>query len=150
MQFREQTNKIQVLAYRGYDREKKRASVKMLGSFDRYSFALSDGLLDALTDDERVELQAKIDEMKRAAAAEGRRYTMHGSVSSLESAARLLDQGETFADDVARLDADRAARVWSALVALEKELEAAGHHRPRRAYKKRSEPAAQENRELPL
>ncbi|EQD77172.1 hypothetical protein B1A_03087, partial [mine drainage metagenome] len=36
MQFREQANKIQVLAYRGYNKEKRRAEVKMLGSFDRY------------------------------------------------------------------------------------------------------------------
>lgn len=150
MQFREQTNKIQVLAYRGYNKAKRRAEVKMLGSFDRFTYALSDGLLDALTEDERTELKAKIDEMKQAAAETSKRYTMSGSVSSLESAARLLDQGETFAEGVARLNTDRAARVWAALVALEKELEAAGHHRPKRAYKKRSEPATQTNGELPL
>jgi hypothetical protein len=36
MQFKTVGKRIQVLAYRGYDQEKRRAVVKMLGSFDAY------------------------------------------------------------------------------------------------------------------
>ena len=52
MQFKHQGNRIQVLAYRGYDKEKRRAVVKMLGSLDDYNFQPSDGLIEGMTDDE--------------------------------------------------------------------------------------------------
>ena len=51
MQFKRQGRRVQVLAYRGYDKEKRRAIVKMMGSYDVYSYEPSDGLIDSLTDD---------------------------------------------------------------------------------------------------
>ena len=40
MQFKEQKGRVQVLAYDGYDKEKRRAIVKMLGSFESKRFAV--------------------------------------------------------------------------------------------------------------
>jgi hypothetical protein len=61
MQFRQQGNRIQVLAYRGYDREKSRASVKLVGSFSLSGGDLSIGLVEALNEQERAELQSRLD-----------------------------------------------------------------------------------------
>jgi len=61
MQFKRQGKKIQVLAYRGYDKEKRRAIIKMLGSLDAYSFDAQVSLLNNLTDDEKIELQSYIE-----------------------------------------------------------------------------------------
>lgn len=66
MQFRPQGNRVQVLAYRGYNKEKRRAEVKLLGSFSRTDFSLSDGLFDALTDGEKEELQSHITAMRQS------------------------------------------------------------------------------------
>ena len=60
MQFRDQANRTQVLVYRGYDKAKKRAIVKLVGSYDRFSFAMSDELKNNLTEDEMSELQYHI------------------------------------------------------------------------------------------
>ena len=61
MQFKEQKGRVQVLAYDGYDKEKRRAIVKMLGSFDRYTYSPSVGLLENLTDEQMMELQSEIE-----------------------------------------------------------------------------------------
>ena len=48
MQFKKVGKRIQVLAYRGYDTEKRRAVVKMLGSFDAYTHETPAELLDGV------------------------------------------------------------------------------------------------------
>jgi len=135
MQFREQANKIQVLAYRGYNKEKRRAEVKMLGSFDRYSFKLSDGLLDSLTDEEKKELTAHISTMRQSSEDRNRQYVMSSVIYKLAEADALLAAGMVF--DTTCLDADRAAAVWRSIKALETTMETAGYPRPRRAYSKK-------------
>lgn len=66
MQFRQQKNKIQVLAYKKYNREKKRAEVELLGSFDVITFELSAGLLNKLTVEQLKELEAEITKRKQS------------------------------------------------------------------------------------
>ena len=43
MQFKPVGNRIQLVAYRGYDQEKRRAIVKVLGSIDAYSLVMRQG-----------------------------------------------------------------------------------------------------------
>ncbi len=148
MQYREQGNRIQVLAYRGYNKEKRRAEVKMVGSFDRYSFTLSDGLLDTLTDDERAELQAKIDEMRAEAEQCNRRYVMSSVVRELIEADAHLVAGMAF--DITRIDADQAAAIWRSIKALEAMLTTAGYPRPKRNYTKQNHKPPADNHELAL
>ena len=141
MQFRQQGRRVQVLAYRGYNKEKKRADVKMLGSFDRYTFEMTDGLLDSLTVEEKEELTSHIEELRQSADESHRRYVMSSVVSRLKEADPLLVAGMAF--EVMHLTADEAAAVWRSMKALGKMLEAAGHPAPKRAYgKNKSQPTA--------
>ena len=145
MQYREQGKKIQVLAYAGYNKEKKRAEVKMVGSFDRYTFEPSDGLMDALTVEQQKELNDKISEMKKQLADNRKNWAMTRSVDSLIDASASIDSGETFSEAICRLDADRAAKVWASMIALEKELTAAGYDKPKRKYTKRTQKTENKN-----
>lgn len=66
MQFRDQGNRTQVLAYRGYDKEKKRAIVKLIGSYDKITLEVPSELISALTDNEQEELNSYILPLKKA------------------------------------------------------------------------------------
>lgn len=147
MQFREQANKIQVLAYRGYNKVKRRAEVKMLGSIDRYSFKLSDGLLDKLTDREKEELTAYIEKLRQSSEERSRQYVMSSVIDRLAEADALLVAGMSF--DITRLDAERAAAVWRSIKALESMMTEAGYPRPKRAYR-RKQKQHDESLSLPL
>jgi len=148
MQFREQANKIQVLAYRGYNKEKRRAEVKMLGSFDRYSFKLSDGLMDSLTDEEKKELTAHIERLRQSSEERSRQYLMSSVIDKLAEADTLLVAGMAF--DITRLDVDRAASVWRSIKALEAMMTEAGYPRPKRAYGKKKAAAPASQQALPV
>ena len=65
MQFKKVGKKIQVLAYRGYDKEKRRSIVQLLGTLDAYTLEPSTGLLDSLTVDEKIELQSYKENIKQ-------------------------------------------------------------------------------------
>ncbi|MBF0304859.1 MAG: hypothetical protein HQL41_04325 [Alphaproteobacteria bacterium] len=60
MQFREAKGVIQVLAYAGYDKARRRAKVKLLGSFNRHSFKLTDTLKTNVTVEQYEEIQSYI------------------------------------------------------------------------------------------
>ena len=66
MQYRKVKNRIQVLAAAGYDKGKRRTAVKLLGSYDARTFALSEKLERELTPDQLVELQAHISRSRSA------------------------------------------------------------------------------------
>lgn len=66
MQFRAAGKRVQVLAYRGYDKVKRRATVKLLGSFDRYGYDVPEELTNVLTDDEKKELQSHIENIRQS------------------------------------------------------------------------------------
>ncbi|MBF0307412.1 MAG: hypothetical protein HQL41_17400, partial [Alphaproteobacteria bacterium] len=40
---------VQVVAYNGYDKARRRAKVKLLGSFDRHTFEMTDTLKKNVT-----------------------------------------------------------------------------------------------------
>lgn len=64
MQFRGVGNNIQVIAYRGYDRNKKRAIAKMLGSFNKRTCILTDNLIDNLNQKEKIEVMLYVENMR--------------------------------------------------------------------------------------
>lgn len=64
MQFKPVGNRIQLVAYRGYDQEKRRAIVKVLGSMDAYTLELPKDLLDILSEDEKAEVESFIADTK--------------------------------------------------------------------------------------
>jgi hypothetical protein len=133
MQFKRQGRRIQVLAYRGYDRAKRRAIVKMLGSLDAYSYEPSDGLLENLTGEEKIELQSYIEKERQAVEKRTRQY------SAMSIASRINEVADTIrAGDFVPAEA-WATEAWAALDALIKALRRSGHPRPKR---KRPAPVA--------
>lgn len=128
MQFRQSGNRIQVLAYRGYDKEKRRATVKLLGSFDRYSFSMSDGLLSNLADDEKTELQSHIESIRQSAHIQHRQAMTTNIDSHIKSASDCLTAGEC--DSL--LSVEYASRIYAAVDSLTKTLRKRGFKRPPR------------------
>ena len=97
MQFKPQGRRVQVLAYAGYDKDKKRAIVKMLGSYDSYNLEPSDGLINNLTDEQKTELQSHFEEVRQSRekkAYNSAKYTASG----LRRVAQALESGAFEAD----------------------------------------------------
>jgi hypothetical protein len=112
MQYREQGRKVQVLAYRGFDKAKKRPIVKMLGSFDRYGYGLSDGLMDALTVEEKTDLTSYIETLRQSDASLRRQYALRSIIQSLIEASAAIEAGDvlTVASKDQALQAKKAMR----------------------------------------
>lgn len=94
MQFKPQGRRVQVLAYRGYDKDKRRAVVKMLGSYDGYSFEPSVGLIDNLTDEEKKELQSHFEKVRQSREKESRQWAAKLAADGFRKVAAALDSGD--------------------------------------------------------
>ena len=130
MQFKRQGRRVQVLAYRGYDKEKRRAIVKMMGSIDVYSYEPSDGLVENLTDEEKTELQSYIETERQAAEKRTRQYFANSAASRIKEVADTI-QGGDFEPSEAW-----AADTWAAIEALTKAMRKAGYPKLRKAPQK--------------
>lgn len=124
MQFKEAGKRIQVLAYRGYDNEKKRAIIKMLGSLDKYSLSPSDGLTSDMTDDEKEELQSYIDKRRQSEKEEHLLLSARYINSQINAACTAIN---THADAI---DQAKADSIYLAIDELKKALRKAGFKRP--------------------
>ena len=144
MQFKRQGRRVQVLAYRGYDKEKRRAIVKMMGSIDVYSFEPSDGLIENLTDEEKTELQSYIETERQAAEKRTRQYFANSAASRIKEVADTI-QGGDFEPSEAW-----AADTWAAIEALSKAMRKAGYPKPRKAAKKAADAPMPGQAGLPL
>jgi hypothetical protein len=129
MQFKKSGNRIQVLAYRGYDTERRRSVVRQLGSISGLDFSPSVGLMDNLTVDEKTELQAYIEKARQERQQASRRYNARNAAEAMNTAAEAITDG-TYA-----VTTDEAAAIWSAIAALTKSLRRAGHPRPTKPRK---------------
>lgn len=144
MQFKRQGRRVQVLAYRGYDKEKRRAIVKMMGSYDVYSYEPSDGLIDSLTDDEKKELQSHIETERQEAEKRSRQYSAKSAASRIKEVADTI-QGGDFEPSEAW-----AADTWAAIEALTKAMRKAGYPKPRKAPQKAADAPMPGQAGLPL
>ena len=144
MQFKRQGRRVQVLAYRGYDKEKRRAIVKMMGSIDVYSFEPSDGLIENLTDEEKTELQSYIETERQAAEKRSRQYFANSAASRIKEVADTI-QGGDFEPSEAW-----AADTWAAIEALTKVMRKAGYPKPRKATQKAADAPMADQAGLPL
>lgn len=129
MQFKRVKGKIQVLAYRGYDKEKRRAIVKMLGSIDAYNYSMSDGLQDYMTVEEKQELQSYIESMRQSDKNRSLQYMTEGLHSRIKEVSDSLAAEEHYMTD------DIAIRLYAAIDDLQKAMRKAGYKRPARAKK---------------
>ena len=133
MQFKRQGRRIQVLAYRGYDKEKRRAIIKMMGSIDAYSYELPDGLIEGMTDDEKKELQSYIEEQRQKAEKDSRQYSAKSVASRIKEVADTIRAGDFEPSEA------WAADTWTAIEALTKAMKKSGYSKPRQATQKAAE-----------
>ena len=131
MQFKEQKGRVQVLAYEGYDKEKRRAIVKMLGSFDRYDYSLSVGLLEKLTDEQKEELQSEIDRRRQSHDKAMRQGAILYSDSRIKEYADIVSSGEY------DIPPEKADQIWEAMELLARSLKKAGFKRPPKTHSER-------------
>ena len=141
MQFKEQKGRVQVLAYDGYDKEKRRAIVKMLGSFDRYDYSLSVGLLEKLTVEQKEELQSEIDKRRQSNDKLMRQAAILYSDSRISDYADIVSSGEY------DIPPEKADQIWEAMELLARSLKKAGFKKPLKTH---SERVSGDQPELPL
>ena len=141
MQFKEQKGRVQVLAYEGYDKEKRRAIVKMVGSFDKYDYSLSVGMLEKLTDEQKTELQSEIERRRQSHDKAMRQGAILYSDSRIKEYADIVSSGEYDIPD------EKAVQIWEAMDLLARSLKKAGFKKPRRTH---SESVQDDQPRLPL
>lgn len=123
MQFKEQGGKVQVLLYSGYDEATQTPRIKKVGSFDKYTYKPSPGLMDKLNAAQRDELQAEFERRRQLALGLNRQHYLKSLIPTLQGACESLR-------NQAALDADEAGRIWEALDEMGKALRQAGHPKP--------------------
>lgn len=91
MQFRKVGQKYQVLAYRGYDAEKKHAVVRRIGTIDRHSLAFTPSEEFEPTPDEKKEVQEFIEKNKKDNALSSARWALKSFPSTMASYMKLME-----------------------------------------------------------
>lgn len=131
MQFKPVGNRIQLVAYRGYDQEKRRAIVKVLGSIDAYSLDIPQTLLDVLSDEEKAEVDDFVADTRAKNKKQSDTFSVQYVASNLDRVAGLvLDGVENY-----ELNEQWGVEVWAALEKMQKALKKAGYTRPKREAK---------------
>ena len=133
MQFKEVGNKIQVLSYRGYDKDKKRSIVKMIGSIDKYNFSMTDTLKNNMTEEETLELQNYIEKLEHERKKESDSLTIIYAHSTINRIAALIQNAD---------DLKLANEIWNSIDNLSKSLKKAGFSKPQKPKKAISEKQA--------
>ena len=142
MQFKKVGKRIQVLAYRGYDTEKRRAVVRMLGSFDAYTYETPAELLDNLSDEEKAELKDYISSLKQQSSEQYEQMLIsHLGRDVVKVAGLILDENS-------RQSEQWGNEMWAALETMQKSLKKAGFKRPLK--KQKSQPVNQQQAGLDL
>ena len=131
MQFKEQKGRVQVLAYDGYDKEKRRAIVKMLGSFDKYDYSLSVGLLEKLTVEQKEELQSEIYKRRQS------NDKIMRQAAILYSDSRISDYADIVSSGGYDIPPEKADQIWEAMDLLAKSLRKAGFKKPHKTHLER-------------
>ena len=134
MQFREAKGRIQVLAYTGYDKEKRRSVVQLLGSMDKYDLKPTDTLLERMTDEQKKELQSYIEKERQSREK-----------LSLQSGATFIDSyikkaTDSLTKEVFVPDAAWADQVYAAVDELTRAMRKTGFPRPKKAKAKKAAP----------
>jgi hypothetical protein len=136
MQFRKVGKRIRVLAYRGYDKDKRQSVIKMLGSFDAYTHETPVELLDNLNDEEKAELKDYINGLKQQSSERYEQILISHLGRDVVKVARLiLDENSTQSEQWGN-------EMWAALETMQKSLKKAGFKRPVKQPK--SKPVNQE------
>lgn len=128
MQFKEQGGKVQVLLYTGFDDAKNAPIVRIVGSFDKYTYKPSPGLLDKLSIEQRDELDAECNRRRQAALALNRQHYINSLAANIRGACDSLDNN-------AALTPQQSDEIWDAMAELVRAMREAGYPRPSRDRK---------------
>ena len=128
MQFKEQGGKVQVLLYTGFDEAKNAPVVRIVGSFDKYSYKYSPGLLDKLSFEQRDELEAECQRRRQSALALNRQHYINAVAANMRGACDSLDSN-------AALTPQQSDEIWDAMAELVRAMRQAGYPRPTRDRK---------------
>ena len=128
MQFKEQGGKVQVLLYTGFDEAKNAPIVRIVGSFDKYTYKPSPGLLDKLSIEQRDELDAECNRRRQAALALNRQHYINSLAANIRGACDSLDNN-------AALTPQQSDEIWDAMAELVRAMREAGYPRPSRDRK---------------
>ena len=126
MQFKKVGGRIQVLAYTGYSQEKKRAVVKLKGSFCAIELNPDSILLNSMTAEEKTELQSYIDSVLYERKKQYDIGRVNYITVYIKEAAALISAGHA-------LTVEQAVLMRSAIEDLTAALSGQGF---KRAYKK--------------
>jgi hypothetical protein len=126
VQFKDQGGKVQVLLYSGFDEAKQCPIVKIVGSFDKYTYKPSAGLLDKLTTEQREELQAECNRRRQAAVSLNRQHYINALATNIRGACDSLEHA-------AALTPQQANDIWNAMHELASAMREAGYPRPTKA-----------------
>lgn len=128
MQFKEQGGKVQVLLYTGFDEARNAPIVRIVGSFDKYTYKPSPGLLDKLSIEQRDELDAECNRRRQAALALNRQHYINSLAANIRGACDSLDNN-------AALTPQQSDEIWDAMAELVRAMREAGYPRPSRDRK---------------
>jgi hypothetical protein len=128
VQFKEQGGKVQVLLYTGFDEAKNAPIVRIVGSFDKYTYKPSPGLLDKLNVEQRDELEAECQRRRQAALALNRQHYINALAANIRGACDSLDNN-------AALTPQQSDEIWDAMAELVRAMREAGYQRPARDRK---------------
>lgn len=120
MYFKVAGKKIQVLAYRGYNREKKRADVRMIGSIDGYTFTPTERHKDSITESEYKEIEAYIEAVQQADIDTVKKISLNTLVHNLKSANAALETLDI------TITEEQARQIWAEVETLGKRLRKKG------------------------
>ena len=118
MYFKQAGRKTQVLAYRGYNREKKRADVRMIGSIDGYTFRPTVRYEDSITEVEYEEINTYIESVRQADIDTVKKISLNTLVHNLKSANAALETLD--------ITEDQAKKIWEEVETLGKRLRKQG------------------------
>jgi hypothetical protein len=128
VQFKEQGGKVQVLLYTGFDEARNAPIVRIVGSFDKYTYKPSPGLLDKLSLEQRDELDAECNRRRQAALALNRQHYINSLAANIRGACDSLDNN-------AALTPQQSDEIWDAMADLVRAMREAGYPRPSRDRK---------------
>jgi hypothetical protein len=99
--------------------------VRIVGSFDKYTYKPSPGLLDKLSLEQRDELDAECNRRRQAALALNRQHYINSLAANIRGACDSLDNN-------AALTPQQSDEIWDAMADLVRAMREAGYPRPSR------------------
>lgn len=130
MQFKKVGKRIQVVAYAGYDREKKRAKVTMLGSMCQRNLKPKPELIAKLTPAQKEELQAYIDKHRQSREIAELEQMLAKAPNTLREIA------ECITSEIGDVNQEWANQIYASIDNLTKVMRRNGMERPPKEVKK--------------